>query len=87
MSFEGILSRIAGGESVSHSELLPYLVLERRERRYEVNKLLAEAYWQSNRQDYRKHARTSIDRAWLLSASPTDLLPLYTEIHGALGMI
>jgi len=85
MSFEGILSRIAGGESVSHSELLPYLGLERRERRYEVNKLLAEAYWQSHRQDYRRHARTSIDRAWLLGASPTDLLPLYTEIHGAFG--
>lgn len=70
---------------MAQSELLPYLLLERRERRSEVNRLLAEAFWRSGRDDYREHARVSIDRAWLLGGFPNDLLPLYTEIHGAFG--
>jgi len=85
MSFERILSRIAAGESVAQSELLPYLLLERRERRSEVNRLLAEAYWKSGREDYREHARVSIDRAWLLGGFPDPVLPLYIEIHAAFG--
>jgi hypothetical protein len=85
MSFERILSRIVAGETVAQSELLPYLRLEQHERRSEVNRLLADAFWRSGRDDYRQHARVSIDRAWLLGGFAADLLPLYTAIHGAFG--
>lgn len=84
MSLEAILSRIAGGEDVPSSELLPYLCLEAREQRAEVNKLLAAACRRSGRADYLRHARVFVQRAWLLGGFPADLLPLYTDIHAAL---
>lgn len=87
MSLDAILSRIAGGESASSSELLPYLCLERRERRADVNALLAAAYLQSGSEDHLRRAKVFIRRAWLLSRSSPDLLPLYTEIHSALDDI
>jgi glycosyltransferase involved in cell wall biosynthesis len=84
MSFDRILSRIANGESVPSSEILPYLCLERRERRADVNRLLAEAYWRSGRESNLESARVSVRRAWLLGGFSPDLLPLYTQIHSAL---
>lgn len=85
MSLAAVLSRIESGESVSSEELLPYLCLERREERAAVNRLLAEAYWKSGREEHRGHARVSVRRAWLLGRFSPELLPLYTEIHAALG--
>ena len=85
MSFEAILSRIGGGESVPPAELLPYLCMERRERRAEVNKLLAEACWRAGREEHVRHAAVFVRRAWRLSRFHPDLLPLYTQIHSALG--
>jgi glycosyltransferase involved in cell wall biosynthesis len=58
--------------------------LERREQRATVNRLLAEAYWKSGREEHRGHAHVSVRRAWQLSRFSPDLLPLYTEIHAAL---
>ena len=84
MSLEAVLSRIASGESVSSSELLPYLCIERREQRANANLLLAEAYFESGRQDNLPHAKVFIRRAWLLSRFSPELLPLYTRIYSAL---
>lgn len=84
MSLEVILSRIAGGEDVPAAELLPYLCLESREQRAEVNARLAGACRQSGRADYLRHAGVFVRRAWLLGGFPPDLLPLYVDIHAAL---
>jgi hypothetical protein len=87
MSFETILLRIAGGESVPSSELVPYLCLERREQRAEVNTLLAKACWESGIAPHRQQAKLFISRAWLLSGFSPKVLPLYTEIYSALDDI
>jgi hypothetical protein len=84
---EGIVSRIADGESVSSSELLPYLSVERREHRQSVNALLANAYLRSGRKENLEYARVLIQRAWLLSRFSPELLPLYVKIHAALDDI
>lgn len=87
MSFEEILTRIAAGESVATQEILPYLSLERREQRAEVNRLLAESYWRSARDESRELARVAVRRAWLLSDFALELLPLFVKIHSALDDI
>lgn len=87
MSLDAILSRIANGESVSSSELLPYLCLEGREQRANANRLLAQACWQSGRIDQLRHAQVFIRRAWVLSRFSPELLPLYTQIYSALDDI
>lgn len=84
MSFDAILSRIANAESVSSDEFLPYLCLEKREHRANVNMLLANAYSQSGSESDLRQAKVFVQRAWLLSRFSPDLLPLYTEIHAAL---
>ena len=85
MSLDVILSRIASGEAVPPSELLPYLSAESREQRANVNRLLADACWRSGNEEHRRHAKTFISRAWLLSRFSPELLPLYEQIHGAAG--
>ena len=87
MSLEATLSRIAGGESVSQAELLPYISFEGREQRARINRLLAEAYFKSGRKEDLHHARVFVQRAWLLGGFPAHLLPLYTQIHSALDDI
>jgi len=83
-SFEATLSRIAGGESVCSTELLPYIFLERPDDREKANRLLAEAYFKSGRMEDLLYARTFVQRAWLLGRFSADLLPLYIQIHSAL---
>ena len=87
MSLEAMLSRIAGGEGVSQRELLPYICVEGREERARINGLLAQAYFNSAREEDLQHARVFIKRAWLLARFQADLLPLYTQIHAALDDI
>ena len=87
MSLEAMLSRIAGGESVSQTELLPYICVEGREERARINRLLAQAYFQSGHEENLQHARVFVQRAWLLAGFQADLLPLYTQIHAALDDI
>ena len=87
MSLEAILSRIASGESVPHTELLPYICLEKRNERAGVNYQLAEAYFKSGGEENLERARVFIQRAWQLSGFREDLLPLYTQIHSALDDI
>jgi glycosyltransferase involved in cell wall biosynthesis len=84
MSLEAVLQRIAGGDAVPSSELLPYLCVETREHRATVNKLLAKAYSETGREEDLKTARVFIHRAWLLSDFSPELLPLYTSINAAL---
>lgn len=85
MSLDAILSRVESGESVPPAELLPYLCLERLEQRAEVNLLLAGAYLRAGGGQNLALARVFIGRAWLFSGHSPELLPLYTEIHAALG--
>lgn len=87
MSLDATLARIAGGESVSQTELLPYICVEDREERTSINRRLAEAYLQSGREEDLQHARVFVRRAWLLGGFEADLLPLYTQIHAALNDI
>jgi hypothetical protein len=84
-AFQSILARIATGADVSPEELLPYLCLEGRFQRAEVNALLAEAYTQKKTPARLEQARVFVRRAWLLSGGSADLLPLYTRILSALN--
>src|ERR1044072_3483317 len=84
MSLEAILSRIASGESVPHTQLLPFICLEDRNERADVNYQLAQAYFKSGSAEDLQRARVFVQRAWQLSNFRADLLPLYTQIHAAL---
>jgi glycosyltransferase involved in cell wall biosynthesis len=81
----GILSHIANGEIVEASELLPYLCLESRQQRSEVNAMLADAFIQGKSPDHLQRAKVFIQRAWTLSGGSADLLPLYSQIYAALN--
>ena len=85
MSLDSILGRIASGEAVPQAELLPYLAAESRVQRANVNRLLADACWRSGNDELRRHARSFIRRAWLLSRFSPELISLYEEIHAAAG--
>jgi len=85
MGLDTILSRIEAGQSVSSEDLLPYLCLERKEARADVNRSLAESFWRSGREDYRNLAKTFIQRAWVLSEFSPEILSLYTQIFSVLG--
>jgi hypothetical protein len=86
-SFAEVLARIAGGESVSSTELLPYIFLERPDERERCYRLLAQAYFESGRPENLSPARSFVQRAWLVGGCRTDLLPLYIKIHSALDDI
>src|SRR4029079_1025016 len=87
MSLEAILSRIASGERVPHTQLLPFICLEDRNERADVSYRLAEGYFNSGGDENLKRARVFVQRAWQLSDFSADLLPLYTQIHSALDDI
>jgi hypothetical protein len=87
MNLEAISLRIANGENVSSSELLPHLCLEQREQRANVNLLLAKAYQETGRKSDLQQAKVFIERAWLLSRFSRGLLPLYLQIHSSLDDI
>ena len=82
--FAAVLGRIATGERISASEILPYLCLESRAQRSEVNALLADAYAQTQTAENLEQAKVFIQRAWILSGGSAELLPLYTKIFSAL---
>ena len=83
--FDNLVARIAASEPVSPDELLPYLCLEGRAQRAEVNAMLAEAYSRTPTEAGLRQAQVFIRRAWLLSGFSADLLPLYTKISSALN--
>ena len=85
--FDKIVSRIANGEHVAPFELLPYLCLESKKQRCEVNKALAEAYFQIETKESPEQAKVFIQRTWVLSGFSADLLPLYIKIFSASGDI
>ncbi len=80
-----ILSRIANGDAIAASELMPYLCLESKQQRSEVNAMLADAFMQSEVSGREQRAKVFIQRAWSLSGGSVELLPLYSRIHQALG--
>jgi hypothetical protein len=80
-----ILLRLAGGEPARASELLPFLCLEGRRERANVNALLADACYQAQTPGHLMQAKVFIERAWVLSDSPANLLPLYLKIFTAAG--
>jgi len=82
--FEYILSRIINREHIAPSELLPYLCLESREQRCEINAMLALAYYRTHTTEHLQQAKVFIQRAWILSGFSADLLPLYIKIYSAL---
>ncbi len=83
--FDAILAGIASGERVTAAELLPYLCMESREQRCEVNALLADAYAQSDSVEDLEQAKIFIQRAWLLSGCSPNVFPLYLKILSALN--
>jgi len=87
MDFDKVLSRIVNGGHVAPSELLPYLCLEGKKQRAEVNKALAEAYFQIETEESLEQAKVFIQRAWVLSGFSADVLPLYIKISSALDDI
>jgi glycosyltransferase involved in cell wall biosynthesis len=78
--FEQLLSRIATGRTVPQEELLPFLCLERKVDRAQVNALLADSYSQRQTEESFKLAGNFIRRAWLLSDFDPKLLDLYVKI-------
>src|SRR6185295_1572834 len=87
MTLDALLSQIEKGEAVSPADLLPYLCLERKEQRANVNALLAAAYARSARTVDLEQAKIFIQRAWFLSGFSRQLLPLYVQVYSALDDI
>lgn len=80
-----ILTKISSGEYVSQYELLPFLVLKKKNQRLKINLMLALAYFQSDIKENIIQAAVFIKRAWSLSGFDEDLLPLYEKIHLSLN--
>ena len=83
--FENILSRIVNGEHIAPSELLPYLCLESKKQRCQINYALAKAYLQIETEESLEQAKVFIQRAWIFSGFSTDVLPLYIKIFCSLS--
>ncbi|HEY3028087.1 MAG TPA: glycosyltransferase [Pyrinomonadaceae bacterium] len=83
--FDAILTRITAGERIAAPELLPYLCLEERAQRAEVNAQLADAYFHASTPEHIAQAKIFAQRAWLLTGFSAELLPLYTRILSATG--
>jgi hypothetical protein len=83
--FAALLARIAAGERVAAPALLPYLCLEERAGRGEVNAQLADAYFQAQTPEHLAQAKIFAQRAWLLTGFSDELLPLYIRILSATG--
>ena len=81
--FDDLVSRIAIGGLVTPDELLPFLSVEGKAQRAEVNAMLAEAYSRSSTEQNLRLAQVFVQRAWLLSDFSADLLALYTKINSA----
>ena len=85
--FRTILQRIKAAEVVNDSQLLPFLTLESKSDRCQVNLELAEAYYEQHKQNAKppslQRAGSFIERAWLLSHYSPEVLPLYIDIHQA----
>ncbi|MEE8112273.1 MAG: hypothetical protein V3T54_06030, partial [Acidobacteriota bacterium] len=82
IDFDSILEKIAADLPVEPSALLPHLCREDRQERCRVNFRLAKEY--AGVGEF-KPARALVQRAWLLSGFSPDILPLFIEIHSALG--
>ena len=85
--FENILSRIVNGEHIAPSELLPYLCLESKKQRCQINYALAEAYFQIETKESLEQAKVFVQRAWELSGFSAEVLPFYIKICKALDDI
>lgn len=79
--FESILFCIRVREPVDTSELEPYLTLESKEQRCEVNLQLAEAFFKAGQLE---QAKVFIQRAWILSNFSPEVMPLYESIFSQL---
>lgn len=86
--FKTLLRKIRDGEAVDDLQLLPFLALESKDDRRQVNLQLAETYFsqfqQGRQRQYLHRARSCVERAWLLSRYSPEILPLFIEIHRAL---
>ena len=87
--FKSILKKIRKGEAEDGSEVLPFLELESKEDRYQVNLELAAAYYLCHqrlpgRQQALHYAKSCIDRALLLSHYSPEVLALLIKINQAL---
>ena len=80
--FSGLIEDIREGKYIDQADILPYLCSESREERSAANAKLAHAYFHSGNFD---QARIFIQRSWILSEFSSDLLPLYLDIHAAIG--
>ncbi|HEY6805813.1 MAG TPA: glycosyltransferase [Pyrinomonadaceae bacterium] len=79
---EPLLAEIASGQNVGQEKLLPFLCLEHKAERAEVNALLADAFFQ---QQSLTQAANFVKRAWLLSEFSPELLDLYLKIFTSLN--
>ena len=84
MEFKDIIRSISSGVEIDQTYITPYLTLDSREKRCEINLKLAEAFRDANNLS---QAKTFIQRAWLLSKFSEDLLPIFIDIHSSLGDI
>jgi glycosyltransferase involved in cell wall biosynthesis len=86
--FKSILKKIGKGEPSDDSQVLPFLELESKEDRYQVNLELAESYYSRHKRlpDWQalNYAKSCIDRALLLSRYSPEVLPLLIKIGQAL---
>ena len=85
MEFKSILSRIAEGETINQSELLPFLTAGRRAERVTINAMLADAYSFVPTAERLVQARVFADRAWSLSDFNSELLQFYLRVLSVTG--
>lgn len=83
-NLEKLLTEISSGGLISQDELLPYLCLEDKSDRAQVNGMLADAYFQRKTRGSLEQAADFMKRAWLLSDFSPELLDLYLKIFGEL---
>jgi len=84
MEFKDIIRSISSGVDIDQTYITPYLTIDSREKRCEINLKLAQAFRDANNLS---QANCFIQRAWLLSKFSEDLLPLFIDIHSSLGDI
>ncbi len=86
--FKTILKKIRKGEAVDDSRLTPFLFLESKNDRWQINLQLADAYYYSHERRHEeqnlRRAKAYIERAWLLSRYSPEVLPHFIKINRAL---
>ena len=87
--FNSLVKKVRNREAIEDTQLLPFLTLESKAERAQVNLQLAEAFYERYQEQpdpqSMRWARSCIDRAFLLSRYAREVLPLLIRINQTAG--